>query len=340
LELTSRIVEKWNKLADTKERIKLFYTPEMQAIIKIESSTLKGLRRYFEEHGFVEIVVPHITKATGACENIATMFDIDYFGRHAYLTQTGQLYLEVLSQFLEKVWCTIHSFRAEPDVDNRHLTEFTLVEMEILGDFEKLLKHIENAIFYSVSEVIRERREELELLEVDIERLKDFTPPYRRITYTEAIELLSDEGLEWGDDLKSRHEKKLVKMLGNKPLFITHYPKEIKFFNMRENPENPEVVNSADLILPYSGEAVGAAEREHRYERLVERLLESTMYKMLLERGGSMEDFDWYLEFWKKHDGITHSGCGIGVSRVVQSILGAPDIRATTPYPMNRESLF
>lgn len=131
MELTSRIVEKWNKLADTKERIKLFYTPEMQAIIKIESSALKGLRRYFEEHGFVEIVVPHITKATGACENIATMFDIDYFGRHAYLTQTGQLYLEVLSQFLEKVWCTIHSFRAEPDVDNRHLTEFTLVEMEI-----------------------------------------------------------------------------------------------------------------------------------------------------------------------------------------------------------------
>lgn len=309
-------------------------------VAKVEAATLKGIRRYLEDKGFTEIVVPHITKATGACENIATMFELEYFGRHAYLTQTGQLYLEVLTPFLEKVWCTIHSFRAEPDIDDRHLTEFVLVELEFLGDFEMLLRYIEEAVYAGVYQAFRDAREELEQLGVDLGRLKSYIPPYQRITYTQAVEELAEYGVGWGNDLKSFHEKMLVEMHGNKPLFITHYPKEIKFFNMRENPDDPRIVNSADLILPYSGEAVGAAEREYRYERLLERLLSSTMYEMLVERGGSIEDFEWYLDFWRKHGGRLHSGCGIGVSRLVQSILGISDIRKATVYPMNRATLY
>ncbi|MCD6562424.1 MAG: hypothetical protein J7K23_00730 [Thermoproteales archaeon] len=319
---------------------KRFNEKDFLARIKIEATVLKGLRHYFERNGYIEVVAPHITKATGACENIATMFDLDYFGRHVYLTQTGQLYLEVLSQYLGKTWCTIHSFRAEPRVDNRHLTEFVLVEMEFLGGFNQLLSEIERAIGSAIRQVLMDCGEEMELLDIDKERLKSYLPPFEKITYTEAVEELSSMGVRWGDDLKSIHEKTLVKLHGNKPLFITHYPKAIKFFNMKENEENPNIVNSADLLLPFSGEAVGAAEREHNYYRLVERLLASPMYRMLQERGGDIRDFDWYLDFWKNIGGKKHSGCGIGVARVVQSVLGANDIRLTTAFPMNRETLY
>jgi asparaginyl-tRNA synthetase len=324
-------------LAENKERVKIFKTKEMQAIIKIESAVLKGIRNYFEKEGFVEIVVPHITKASGSCENILTLFELNYFGKRAYLSQTGQLFLEVMSPIFKKVWCSIHSFRAEEEVDNRHLTEFTLIEIEFLGNLEKLMEYTEEAI-YSAAKEVSKLEEELEILGINKERLRIFRPPYKRIKYSEAIEILKEFNLKIGDDLKSIHEKKLAEIFG--PVFITHYPKEIKFFNMRENEENPEIVNSVDLILPLSGEAVGGAEREFRYEKLIERLRNSKMLKLLKEKGGSEEDFDWYLEFWKEHEGTLHSGCGIGVNRVVQSIIGSNDIRATTPFVMNKNNLF
>ena len=325
-------------LKNTKDRHKLLSTPELNAVVKIESSLLKGARKYFEEHGFVEVVVPHLTRATGACENIATMFEVDYFGQRRYLSQTAQLYLEVLTPFLGKVWCIGPSFRAEPSADERHLTEFTLIELEFAGDFKQLLEHIEGVICSMVACVLDEREKELELLGVDTERLKRVKKPFEKITYTEAVGLLADYGVKWGDDLKSMHEKALVQMVGNKPLFVTHFPKAIKFFNMRENAENSSIVNSADLLLPMSGEAVGAAEREYRYEKLYERLINSTMFKQLAEKGGSIEDFDWYLDFYREHR-ILHSGCGIGLNRVTQFVLGVDDIRATTAFPLNRESI-
>jgi len=325
-------------LKATENRHKLLSKPELSAVVKIEASLLRGARRYFEEHGFVEVVVPHLTRATGACENIATMFEVDYFGKRRYLSQTAQLYLEVLTPFLGKVWCIGPSFRAEPSVDERHLTEFTLIELEFAGDFGQLLEHIEGVICSMVGCVLAEREKELELLGVDADRLKRVGKPFEKITYTEAVGLLADYGVKWGDDLKSAHEKALVQMVGNKPLFVTHFPKAIKFFNMRENDENPAVVNSADLLLPMSGEAVGAAEREYRYEKLFERLVNSTMFKQLVEKGGSIEDFNWYLEFYKEHR-VLHSGCGIGLNRVTQFVLGAEDIRATTAFPLNRASI-
>jgi asparaginyl-tRNA synthetase len=325
-------------LKNTKNRHRLLSAPELHAIVKIESSLLKGAREYFDEQGFIEIVVPHMTKATGACENIATMFEVDYFGPKRYLSQTGQLYLEVLTPFLGKVWCVGPSFRAEPTVDERHLTEFTLVELEFAGDFNGLLDHIEGTICSMVNSALKESSLELVSLNADIERLRGIGRPFKRMTYTDAVKLLSDFEVKWGDDLKSNHEKMLVTLTGNQPLFITHYPKNIKFFNMKENDLDPRVVNSADLLLPASGEAVGAAEREYRYEKLRERLENSSMFKQLVERGGSIEDFRWYLEFYETHR-VLHSGCGIGLNRVTQFVLGTDDIRATTAFPMNRESI-
>jgi asparaginyl-tRNA synthetase len=330
--------KKLEKLKQTERRYELFTTKEMQAVAKIEASLLKGAREYFDDNGFVEIVVPHLTRATGACENVFTMFTVDHFNEKAYLAQTGQLYLEVLTPFLEKVWCVGPSFRAEPSVDKRHLTEFTLIELEFQGTLRELLEHIEGVVHSMIQEVIAKRREELELLEIDRKRL-NAQPPFKKITYTDAVRELEEFNVKWGDDLKSWHEKFLTEKHGNKPLFITHYPKAIKFFNMKTNEENPDIVNSADLLLPYSGEAVGAAEREYEYEELYKRLESSTMLKQLIERGGSIKDFEWYLEFYRKFGGIPHAGCGIGLNRVTQYVLGSKDIRTTTVFPLNKESI-
>jgi asparaginyl-tRNA synthetase len=275
--------------------------------------------------------------ATGACENINTLFEVGWFGDKCYLSQTGQLYLEVLTPYLKKVWCVGPSFRAEPSVDERHLVEFPLVELEFEGKFNELLYHIENVVTSMIGTAVKEREKELTLLGADIERLESTKKPFKRITYTEAISILKtiEPSIEWGDDLKSNHEKYLSNYFRNKPLFITHYPKKIKFFNMIEDENNPEVVKSADLIMPFSGEAVGAAEREYRCDKLVERLEQSTMMKMLKERGKSIKDFEWYLSCYK-NGGSPHSGCGIGFNRVTQSVLGFDDIRACTVYPLNR----
>ena len=249
-------------------------------IAKIEASLLKGFRNYMNESNFVEVQAPHITKATGACENIATMFELDYFGRKAYLTQTAQLQLEILSQLIDegRVYTLIRSFRAEPEIDERHLTEFSLFEFEHRGEFDELLRHIENTIYYGIKKVCEERREELKSLNINPdEEVERFKPPYKRMRYKDAIKFLNESGfnLEYGDDLKYYHERFIANSYG--PTFITHWPKKLKFFNMREDPSNPNEVISADLELPEVGECVGSAEREYRFERLVERLKESNM---------------------------------------------------------------
>lgn len=308
----------------------------LAAIVQVEAALLKGARAYFDKEGFTEVVVPHITKATGSCENINTLFETDYFGQTAYLVQTGQLYLEAIIPKLGNVYCIGPSFRAEPSVDDRHLTEFTLVEIEFPGDFEQLLAHIEGTLGSMFSTAKIEAEHALDYLGVGTEHLKK--KPFNRITYTQAVEELKNHGVQWGDDLKSAHEHYLVKQHGNIPLFITHYPEAIKFFNMRENEQNHSVVNSADLILPYGGEAVGSAEREYKHERLQKRLANSVMMKQLESRGGSITDFDWYMDLVKQH-GKLHAGCGIGLNRVTQYVLQSSDIRATTAYAMNKETL-
>lgn len=327
-------------LNETKNRHKLLKEDCLSSVVSIEAEMLKAARLYFDNFGFTEVVVPHLTRATGACENIDTMFGVDYFGERSYLVQTGQLYLEALIPKLGSVFCIGPSFRAEPDVDERHMTEFTLVELELACNFEELLVHIENLVHSMVHRVVHNRKQELAVLGVDKRRLSDVKTPFVRTTYTDAIDILQSIGIAvgWGDDLKSMHEKKIVEYFGNKPTFITHYPEEIKFFNMKLNAENPRIVNSADLILPFSGECVGSAEREHEHALLVEKLKKSRMLAMLEKRGGSIRDFAWYLDHVK--GGIEpHAGCGIGLNRVTQFVLGTDDIRATTAYPMNRVSL-
>jgi len=319
-------------LKNTKDRYQLFGSPAFRAMVYVEGLLLKGARKYFDDMEFKEIVVPHITKATGACENIDTLFEVNYFGEKGYLSQTAQLYLESLIPWMNKVWCISPSFRAEPRVDNRHLTEFSLIELEFAGTFEELLEHIEGVTVSMIESVLIKMTSRW----LDRNRLRQVVPPFPRITYSEAIKEL---GKDFGHDITRDEEQLLVKKFGGLPMFITHYPKSMKFFNMIENADNPELVDSADLILPFGGEAVGAASREYRADRLYKRLEESPMLKQLLAKGGSIKDFEWYIDVYRKYDTVPHAGCGIGLNRVTQFILGVDDIRMCTAYPINKETL-
>ena len=308
----------------------------LQPLVKIQAQLLRGAHRYFDKEGFVEIVVPRMTKITSSCENIDTLFETNFFGQRGYLMQTGQLFLEVLISDLDKVWCNGPSFRAEAKVDNRHLTEFTLLEMEFCGDFEQLLSRIEGLLSEMIRMVLEHCDEELDNLKLDKRRLLEFRPPFQRITYDQAVEALK---INWGEDLESKHEEFLVLRCGNNPLFVTHHPEQIKSYNYKTNPDNPKLVNSADLILPFGGEAVGAAEREFKYEQVYERLKRSNMLSQLERRGGSINDFDWYLNYLRENGSVPHAGGAVGLNRVMQFVMGSCDIRESTLFPSNSESL-
>ena len=324
----------------------------------LEAQVFKASRAHLEKNGFIEIFPPRVVRASGACENVNTLFEVSsnkdfaWFGvpknHQAYLAQTGQLYLEAFVPYLNKVYCVGPSFRAEPGNDNRHLTEFQMIEIEFAGGFDELLKHIESFIYAIVQNIIKlpvgEQRA-MGLGDADIKRLAGVKPIFPKINYDEAIKKL---GLVWGDDISSKKEAELVAQFDGHPIFITRYPdpmwnhgKEIeveKFFNMLPDPENPGLVLSADLILPIAGEAVGSAARIDNPEILVNRLLQSKMFKRLVAMGGSMEDFQWYIER-SKEKMVSHAGCGFGMSRILRWIGGADDIKKAVTFPSNQHHI-
>lgn len=314
---------------------------ERVALVRVWDAMFRGAREFVEDEGFVAVHnAPEIVGITGACENVDTLFKVDYFGRQAYLAQSDQLYLELLTPHLEKVYAEIQSFRMEPDADDRHLTQFSLFELEHQGDLDDLMENIEGVVRAAVDEVIFLDS----AVHEDVGMSPDWVDYLRRlefaqITYTEAVEYLSEKfpNLKWGDDLKADHEGELTAHYG--PVFVTHYPLPIKFFNMRQNAEDERVVNSCDLLLPFAGESAGAAERETEYDKIVHRLKTSDMYARLIELGGKDDDFEWYLS---AHRGVTvpdHAGAGLGMARIAQFILGQVDIRNAVPFLMNKDNL-
>src|SRR3989440_10304796 len=293
MKLTSS-AENTNQLLDLEQlrnRHMLVRSPDMAALIRLRGTLLKAIRHFMESEDFVEVTTPTITSLTGACEDFSTLFPLEYFGNKAFLTQTAQLHLEPLvhSRALRRVYSINHSYRAEPRADHRHLTEFVLVEPEIgFGNLQILLDFEERLVSRIVKMALKTRREELELLGADIAMLETIKPPFRRITYTQAVEQLNKMGIatEWGDDLDRKREIAILEWT-QFPTFITHYPLELKFFNMRQNREDGRVVNAADLLLPGVGEVCGGAEREEDPIRLRQRLMTSPAMKHLLAAGGS-----------------------------------------------------
>lgn len=325
----------------------------------LEAIVLKAGREYLEGEGFIEITPPRVVRASGACENVNTLFGVSSDNNHkwflnkgkpcsAYLAQTGQLYLEALVPYLKKAYCIGPSFRAEIGVDNRHLTEFTMTEIEFKGNFDQLLCYIENYIATIAKTIITLSESKLKLMKLtnkDTERLSLAKIPFPRVTYDKAIELL---GLKWGDDIPNIKEQELITMFGGKPVFVTRYPdpmwrhgKEIeveKFFNMLPDPKNPGRVLSADLILPIAGESVGSAARVHNPKMLVDRLLNSRMFKRLQLIGGSIDDFEWYIKQVNTKT-VPHAGCGFGMARIMRWIIGGDDIKECVTFPSNQSNI-
>jgi asparaginyl-tRNA synthetase len=328
------------------------------ATVKLERQVMKSMRNCLEEEDFIEIFPPKIVRASGSCENVDTLFEVGVKGNfcwfhsetphRAYLSQTAQLYLEAFVPYLKKVYSVGPSFRAEPGNDNRHLTEFMMLEIEFAGNFKKLLEHIEKVIYRMVRDILNlpaNTKKELGFGKNEVERLKKVKPIFPKITYDEAVKILE---LPFGSDISWKNEQKLMAKFGGHPTFITHYPnplwnhgKEIeveKFFNMIPDPENPSRVLSADLILPFGGEAIGAAQRVHQFEELKWRLENSKMFKRLENKGGGMEDFSWYLEKVREKS-VPHAGCGFGMARILKFLKGEEDIKKVIAFPSNQENI-
>lgn len=340
---------------------KVSFLEHLNGVLAIDASMQKAVIDHYQQLGLHGITVPEIVGITGACENVDTLFKIgNRSGTTLFFTQTGQLSLEQAQQvFKDGVYTIIHSGRDEEVEDKRHLRQFSLIEEEFscgMADmtresfdeekmFEALLNHIELATKQMVRAAVDEDGKILtEVFSRNVDELREaIENQYLRITYEDALKLLNDNGftMHWGDDLKADHEQTVVRLVnainrnrvGPKvphsdiPVFIMRYPKEIKFFNMKVSEKDPRVVLSADLILPISGESTGAAVREHNGEKLRSRLLESTMYRLHVQRGGTLNDFEWYLQIIDEERTDPHAGYGIGADRVMQYILGQPDIR-------------
>jgi asparaginyl-tRNA synthetase len=324
---------------------------------RIHRASTNELYSHYEALGLLRVSVPTLVGITGACENISTLFSIEGNNR-VHLTQTGQLALEHALQFADGLYCSTQSFRTDR-IDHRHLSEFTLIEEEVCCThpsvgfipfayqhadfFDHLLLQITQAVRSLIYGALVHCSEELGLLRADRQRLETaLITPFARITYSEALALLNDKNVEgdelaWGQDLKAADELRLLKLIeesrlaGPTPVFVTHFPKEIKFFNMKVCDSDPRTVYSADLLLPGVGEAVGSAVREDDYEVLVERLRTSTMFLHIREQGmASLEDFEPYLSVIRDRRTAPHAGYGIGLERVVQYIIGAGDIRLSS----------
>lgn len=321
----------------------------------IEAIAFRAGRTYLEDRGYLELFPPRVVRASGACENVDTLFTVlgqnmprwwqdEKTGKTvpAYLAQTAQLYLEAHVPEFKKVYCIGPSFRAEPAVDGRHLSEFTMMEIEFAADFEMLLAEIEG-FTSAIHDAICKRTRAAHLVPL--------AHPFARCTYDEAVGLLQalGEDINWGDDISRAREALLVRRMGGGPLFITHFPDPMcdhgkpieveKFFNMLPDPERPGRVQSADLILPIAGEAVGAAARVHIPEIMRSRLEHSRMFQRLAARGGGIEDFRWYLDRLEERGSVPHAGCGFGMARILQWLRGTENITEAITFPSHRASL-
>lgn len=309
----------------------------------VESALRKGFQRFAYTNGFHMVNPPHIVPITGACENVDTLFDLNYYGEESFLNQTGQTALEMFVGELGKVACEIKSFRKETEADGRHLTEFPLPEFEVAygeneDGFEVLLHNIELSVKTMLKEVLIEAQNSLKLLGSNPGKIMEWVhEPFNRILYDDAIKMV---GKTWGEDLESEDEMRILAHFGNKPTFVTKYPLEIKFFNMKEDrnyiaPDGKSKrVLSTDLLMPFAGESVGAAVREEDPIALKARLIESEMFRILSARGKTLEDFREYLDEVEAKP-TPHAGCGIGLYRLLQSVCQTHDIRLSSTYLMN-----
>lgn len=371
------------------------------AIAKIRHTVENAIRTFFNDNGFTLVDAPIFTSAAG--EDEQSLFDVDYFGTSAKLTQTGQMHIEAAAMSLGKVYCFGPTFRAEKSKTRRHLTEFWMVEPEVAFiDLPGLLELAENFVSFIVAQVLKNNLPQLQSLNVDIEKLKKITPPFYRLTYTEAVEILTGEktknfmakqledfqkqekqietkiaelqqkqsgslkqwqadkvaaelielGAElaelkikiennpkhaqlaaefrWGKDLGGSDET-IISLMHDKPIFVTHYPKQAKAFYMKDDRENDKVVLNFDLLAPEGfGEIIGGSTREEDYDILV---------KKIEDNGLKVEDYQWYLDL-RRFGSVPHGGFGLGVERTIAWITGEKHIRQCIAFPRMMDKIY
>jgi asparaginyl-tRNA synthetase len=297
---------------------------KQRAALKLRSEIAQGIRDFFYQREFVLIDSPILTPA--ACEGTSTLFQTDYFGDPAFLSQSGQLYLEPAAAAFGKVYCFGPTFRAEKSKTRRHLMEFWMVEPEVAFlEFAGLQALAEEFVVYLVGRALDRCREELATLERDVSVLKSVQAPFPRVRYAEALEKLRAQGfdLAWGADLGGDEETALAKLY-DRPILVSHYPVEAKAFYMQPDPDDPRCALALDVLAPEGyGEIIGGSQRIHDHDLLLRRIQEHNL---------PIEAFQWYLDV-RRYGTFPHSGFGMGVERFVAWVGGIAHLRETIPYP-------
>jgi asparaginyl-tRNA synthetase len=301
-----------------------FRSPKQWAVLKIRHTLVKAIRDFFDSRDYVLTDSPILTPT--AAEGSSTLFETDYFGDSAYLSQTGQLYLEPTAAAFGKVYCFGPTFRAEKSKTRRHLMEFWMVEPEIaFAGIDDVMELSQEFIQELVSTVLEKNRAELEILERDISKLEAVLKPFVRMSYTEAVEKLQALGsdIKWGDDFGGDDETILTKEY-DQPIIVHRYPRAIKAFYMEPDPKDDKLALGMDVLAPEGyGEIIGGGERASSVEYLLDQI---EVHKL------NREDYEWYLDV-RRYGSFPHAGFGMGLERAVAWICKLSHVRETIPYP-------
>lgn len=303
-----------------------------RAILRIRHCVVTTARRFFDDQGFTLLDAPILTPSS--CEGTSTLFETDYFGHNkAFLSQSGQLYMEAGAMAFGKVYCCGPTFRAEKSKTRRHLTEFWMIEPEIaFADLQTIMALAEAMIVTVVQEVLKTCEPELRLLQRDIATLERIQPPFPVISYDEAVQILKDAGepLPWGEDFGGGQETIISKHF-DKPVLIHRYPVQTKAFYMKNDPDRHEVALCVDMLAPEGyGEIIGGGQREDDSKVLSEKIEKAEL---------PAKDFQWYLEL-RRYGSVPHAGFGLGIERAVAWICGLDHVRETIPFPRLLDRLY
>ena len=296
---------------------------KQHAIMLIRNEIIKASRQFFDDRDFVLVDAPILTPAS--VEGTSTLFETDYFDDKAYLSQSGQLYMEAAAMAFGKVYCFGPTFRAEKSKTRRHLMEFWMIEPEVAFlDVDGNMDLQEEYVCYLIQQVLKNRRKELETIGRDISKLEAIKAPFPRISYDEAVQILHDNGVDftWGDDFGAPDET-LIASKFDQPVFVHRYPTDIKAFYFQPDPNRPEVVLGSDLLAPEGyGEIIGGGERIHDLDLIEQRLQEHNL---------PAEQYAWYVDL-RRYGTVPHSGFGLGLERTVSWICGLPHLREAVPF--------
>ena len=296
----------------------------MKYIMQMRAHMFHYLREFLDRRGFFEITPPIITIAGG--ETGANLFEVNYFDTKAYLTESSQLYAEAMIYALEKVYSFAPSFRAEKSRTTKHLAEYWHLEPEMAYfDNAKNMKLQESLVSYVANKMAKEDEEVLAKLDVNVEDLKRVKPPFKRVSYEEALDILNQKGAkkQWGDDLGVEDER-LLTSEEEKPIFVYNWPKEIKAFYMPINPKDPRTVLCSDMQAPKgNGEIIGGSERIWKLDELVERMKEMKL---------NLDNYSWYIDL-RRYGSVPHAGFGLGTERLLKWLLNLEHVRDAIPFP-------